>query len=196
MTSPIAASEWEVIVVYQLKPIAETVCSVRFAFVERNCTMRKRLFRLVPTAVTLLMGVAIGIVCGQSAWDRDARANERAALRVRKVARHGSVIGVKRETLDRYIELHADVWPGVLKRIEQCNIHNYSIYLGELDDGNLYLFAYYEYTGDDFEADMKKMAADPTTRQWWKETDPLQIPQKKRKPGEHWMTMREVFHCD
>ena len=124
--------------------------------------MRAHLFRLVPTAVTLLIGVAIGIVGSQSAWDRDARAKEDDTPKVRKVARYGSVIGVKRETLDRYLELHKDVWPGVLKRIEQCNIHNYSIYLGELDDGNLYLFAYYEYTGDDFEADMKKMTVSST----------------------------------
>ncbi len=160
--------------------------------------MKKRLSRLAATAVTLLIGVAIGISCNQSAQEGNgnAEANVPAAPKVKKVTRYGSVIGVKRETLDRYIKLHENVWPGVLKQIRDCNIRNYSIYLGELDDDNLYLFAYYEYTGDDFEADMKKMADNETTQKWWKETDPLQIAQKNRKKGEHWMTIREVFHCD
>jgi L-rhamnose mutarotase len=119
-----------------------------------------------------------------------------AAKRPGKAQRFGSVIGVKPEKLDEYVRLHANTWPEVLATIEKCNIHNYSIYLGKLDDGNLYLFAYFEYTGDDFEADMKRMAADPKTQEWWKLTDPCQIAQKERKEGEHWMKMREVFHTD
>ena len=114
----------------------------------------------------------------------------------KKVQRFGSVIGVKPEKLDEYLKLHANAWPGVLDMIRRCNLHNYSIYLGKLDDGNLYLFSYFEYTGDDLAADSKKMAADPTTREWWKHTDPCQIPLKERKAGEHWMALREVFHTD
>ncbi len=110
--------------------------------------------------------------------------------------RFGAAIGVKPEKLDEYVRLHADTWPEVLATIRKCNIRNYSIYLGRLDDDKLYLFAYYEYTGRDFQADMKRMAADPKTQEWWKLTDPCQVPQKHRKPGEHWMTMREVFHTD
>ena len=58
------------------------------------------------------------------------------------------------------------------------------------------MFSYLEYVGDDFQADMKKMAADPATQRWWKVTEPCQIPQRDRTPGEHWMTMKEVFHLD
>lgn len=114
--------------------------------------------------------------------------------RCKKAVRYGSVIGVKEEKLDEYKRLHADVWPGVLRMIDECNIRNYSIYLGQLDDGNYYLFSYFEYTGDDFDADMKKMADDPTTQKWWSVCEPCQIPQKNRKEGEWWMTMQEVFH--
>ena len=35
-----------------------------------------------------------------------------------KVTRYGSVIGVKPERLEEYKEVHADVWPGVLKQIK------------------------------------------------------------------------------
>ena len=40
---------------------------------------------------------------------------------------------------------------------------NSSIYLGELEKGKFYLFSYFEYIGDDFGADMEKMASEATT---------------------------------
>ena len=112
----------------------------------------------------------------------------------KNVKRCGMVIGVEPEKLEYYKKLHAEPWPGVLKKITKCNIRNYSIYLRQLDDERWYLFSYFEYVGDDFEADMAKMADDAETRRWWKETDPCQIPIAKRKKGEHWSVMEEVFH--
>ena len=105
--------------------------------------------------------------------------------------RYGSVIKLKPEKLAEYKELHANVWPDVLKMIHECNIRNYSIYY---KDG--FLFSYFEYHGDDFAADMKKMAADPTTQAWWKLTDPCQEPLETRKEGEQWASMEEFFHVD
>jgi len=105
--------------------------------------------------------------------------------------RYGQVIGIKPEKIEEYRALHADVWPGVLKTIEECNIKNYSIYLHD----NL-LFAYFEYHGDDFEADMAKMAADPATQEWWDVCMPMQIPVDTRAEGEWWKTLEEVFHRD
>ena len=112
------------------------------------------------------------------------------------VKRYGSVIGLRPEKLEEYKELHADVWPGVLKMIKECNIRNYSIYLGELEEGKYYLFSYFEYTGDDFKADMDRMAADPTTQKWWEFCEPCQAPIPTRKEGEWWANIEEVFHCD
>lgn len=105
--------------------------------------------------------------------------------------RYGSVIKLKPEKLVQYKELHANVWPDVLKMIRECNIRNYSIYY---KDG--FLFSYFEYHGDDFAADMKKMASDPTTQAWWKLTDPCQDLLKTRKEGEQWASMEEFFHMD
>ena len=112
-----------------------------------------------------------------------------------KAQRYGSVIGIKPENIEEYKRLHADTWPGVLKKIKKCNIRNYSIYLGELEKDKYYLFSYFEYIGKDFNADMAKMAADETTKKWWKHTDPLQVPIPTRKEGEWWASMEEVFHC-
>ena len=105
--------------------------------------------------------------------------------------RYGMVIGVNPEKIDEYKELHAAVWPDVLKKITECNIRNYSIYLKDNT-----LFSYFEYIGDDFNADMEKMAADPTTQKWWDVCKPCQNPLNSRKTGEWWANMEEVFHCD
>ncbi len=105
--------------------------------------------------------------------------------------RYGSVIKLRREKEQEYRRLHAEPWPGVLAMIHACHIRNYSIYL---KDG--FLFSYFEYLGDDFAADMARMAQDPTTRQWWTLTDPCQEPLETRKPGEWWAAMEEVFHCE
>ena len=110
--------------------------------------------------------------------------------------RYGMVIGLRPEKIEEYTKLHAAVWPGVLKTIKDCNIRNYSIYLRRLDDGKHYLFAYFEYTGKDFAADMAKMAADPTTQKWWDVCIPCQDPLPTRVPGEWWANMEEVFHTE
>jgi L-rhamnose mutarotase len=112
------------------------------------------------------------------------------------VKRYGSVIGVKKEKIEEYKKLHAAVWPDVLKMIKDCNMRNYSIYLGELEKDKYYLFSYFEYTGKDFDADMKKMAADPTTQKWWSVCEPCQQPVELRAKGEWWMNMEEVFHSN
>lgn len=109
--------------------------------------------------------------------------------------RYGSVIGLVPEKVDEYRRLHAAVWPDVLRMIADCHIRNYSIYLRQIE-GKPYLFSYFEYTGDDFAADMARMAADPVTQQWWSHCIPCQAPLPDRAEGEWWAAMEEVFHAD
>jgi L-rhamnose mutarotase len=108
------------------------------------------------------------------------------------VRRLGSVIGLKPEKEDEYRKLHAEVWPAILDRLRKSNIRNYSIFFTELD-GKRYLFSYYEYTGEDMEADLRAIAEDPATQRWWKETDPCQLPLSNRAPGANWSAMEMVF---
>lgn len=115
---------------------------------------------------------------------------------LQKVKRYASVTGLKEEKIEEYKKLHAAAWPSVLKMIKECNIQNYSIYLKKIDGKN-YLFSYFEYVGDNFEMDMKKMGDDPETKRWWKETDPCQIPLPDAAiKGATWSDMEEVFHTD
>lgn len=103
--------------------------------------------------------------------------------------RFGSLIGLKPEFEERYIVLHRHTFPGVLKRIHDSNIRNYSIFLGEG-----MLFSYYEYHGQDYEGDMLKIGQDSITQDWWKLTDPMQEPIPDRKEGEWWASMEEIGH--
>ena len=110
--------------------------------------------------------------------------------------RFGTMIGLRPEKAEEYKRLHAAVWPDVLKKIVECNIRNYSIYLRALDDGQLYLFSYFEYHGDDFATDMARMAADETTQRWWAVCKPCQKPLAHRADDEWWASMEEIFHAD
>jgi L-rhamnose mutarotase len=107
--------------------------------------------------------------------------------------RYGSVIGLSEEAKAEYKRIHAAVWPDVLAQIARSNIRNYSSFLKEPE--NL-LFAYFEYHGTDYAADMAAMAADKRTQEWWAVCMPMQHPLETRKNGEWWADMPEVFHVD
>jgi L-rhamnose mutarotase len=103
--------------------------------------------------------------------------------------RFGQTILLKPECANAYVIHHAAVWQGVLEMIKECNIQNYSIFKKEL-----VLFAYFEYVGSDFDADMARMAADPETQRWWDVVKPMMQPIENRKVGEFWADMEEIFH--
>jgi L-rhamnose mutarotase len=86
---------------------------------------------------------------------------------------------------------HADPWPSVLEQIGRSNIRNYSIFLREPEN---VLFAYFEYHGSDFAADMRAMADDPETQRWWAIMKPMHAPLETRAEGEWWAPMEEVFY--
>jgi L-rhamnose mutarotase len=105
--------------------------------------------------------------------------------------RMGMVIGVRPEKLAEYRRLHAESWPEMDAALAAANIRNYSIFLREPE--NL-LFGYWEYTGSDFEADMKVLGELPVTKRWLVLTDACQAPLASAKPGEWWSFMPEMFH--
>jgi len=112
-------------------------------------------------------------------------------MSAQSLKRYGRIIGLKPEAYDKYVKYHAAVWPEVLKTIHDCNMRNYTIFYRD----NL-LFAYFEYIGGDFDADMARMAADPKTQEWWTIMDPMQQPVSTANEGEWWSPLEEVFHTD
>jgi L-rhamnose mutarotase len=107
------------------------------------------------------------------------------------VKRVGMVIRIKPGKIADYKRLHADSNPGVRDLLAKANIRNFSIFLRQLDDGQYYLFGYYEYTGSNYDADMAKLAAEPRNKEWLLVTDPMQIPLKGEKT---WSMMEQVYH--
>lgn len=105
--------------------------------------------------------------------------------------RFGQLIRIKPAKFEKYKAYHLNVWPEVLDTIQKCNIRNYSIFH---KDG--YLFAYFEYIGDDYKDDMARMASDPKTQEWWNLMMSMQVPLETRNEGEWWANMDEIFYTN
>jgi L-rhamnose mutarotase len=106
------------------------------------------------------------------------------------VQRFAFVVDVHPEKRDEYLKLHSAVWPEVEAALSAHNVTNYSIFV--IEDT---LFGYYEYTGEDYEADLAAVDADPVTAKWLELTDPCQTPfGRHARPGENWRRLEEVWH--
>jgi L-rhamnose mutarotase len=105
--------------------------------------------------------------------------------------RIGMLIGIKPDRITAYEALHAASNQGVRDLLDKYHMHNFSIYIHKMDESHYYLFAYYEYTGSAYTADMATLAKEPRNIEWLSKTDAMQIP----LPGEtSWTKMQEVFH--
>ena len=107
--------------------------------------------------------------------------------------RMGMTIGIDPDKIGEYKRLHAACWPEILQGLTDANIRNYSIFLRQPEN---VMFAYWEYHGTDFAADMKTIADQDVTKRWWELCTPCQVPLESRAAGEWWAMMEEVFHHD
>ena len=103
----------------------------------------------------------------------------------------GQLGRLKPEKIAEYEALHANPWPEVLQTIHDCHIQNYSIFRHE----DL-VFGYFEYVGEDYDLDMKKMAADPKTQEWWSYTQPCFVSYGVRKDSEYEADIKQIFYSE
>jgi L-rhamnose mutarotase len=54
----------------------------------------------------------------------------------------------------------------------------------------------YEYVGGDYDADMARIQADPTSREWWTRTNPCQVAFGTAPAGTLWREMDLAWHMD
>ena len=140
----------------------------------------------IPVAILLMVIMATACKQKESETDKIPETHKEAA----EIKRVGMVIKLKPECIEEYKALHADSNPGVRDLLVKANMRNFSIFLHQLDDGNYYEFGYYEYHGDDFEADMAKLAKEDRNIEWLKICDPMQVPLE----GESgWAEMEQVY---
>ena len=85
-----------------------------------------------------------------------------------------------------YIALHAEPWPELLQLIADCHIHNYSISIRGTE-----LYTYYEYTGENYEADMSVMVNSPVMQKWWKYSKPCFLYHER---GYYYDELQEIFY--
>ena len=95
---------------------------------------------------------------------------------------------LKPEKVDEYVQLHAHAWPEVLQMIKACNIRNYSISIRGTE-----LYTYYEYVGENYDADMDRRAQDPTTQEWGKYTRSCFL---YHDQGVYHDDLQEIFYCE
>ncbi|QKX62329.1 uncharacterized protein TRUGW13939_09488 [Talaromyces rugulosus] len=110
--------------------------------------------------------------------------------------RIAQIVHLKPSAVAAYKDCHANVWPEILQQIHDCNIRDYSIFF----DNDKTLFATFKYIGNDFEADMLKMRANPKVQEWWMMTDGMQESPNPGSTGSMdqetswWKPLEEVFY--
>ena len=115
----------------------------------------------------------------------DASGNSRPPVR------YGMAARLRPELREEYLALHRDVWPQVEAMITACGIRNFTIFvLGDV------IFGYFEYVGEDYEADQARMAEDEATQRWWARTGPCQLPFTDGSDAPNWEMLEEAWHLD
>jgi L-rhamnose mutarotase len=135
---------------------------------------------MVRTATFGIVGLTVGCV---------ALCYGFAASAQKEPQRFGAVIGIKPEKIAEYKRLHTGDNVTVRDLLRKAHLSNNSIFLHEID-GKWYEFSYWEYVGEDYEADMAALAAEPRYQAWLKVCDAMQIPLKGEKG---WATMERVY---
>jgi L-rhamnose mutarotase len=113
-----------------------------------------------------------------------------AASKPKEAQRIGMVIGLKPERIAEYTRLHTGENCVVRDLLHKYHMDNFSIFLQQIE-GKWYEFGYYEYTGEDYEGDMSKLAAEPRNREWLKVCDAMQIPLPSEKS---WAKMKSIYY--
>jgi len=137
--------------------------------------------------LSVLLFVVGVVICLSVIGPVESATPENLAKPVKRV---GMVVGIQPEMINEYKRLHASDNAGVRDLLSKYHMHNFSIFLQQMPDGKWYEFGYYEYTGDDFDADMALLAKEPRNIEWLKKCDPMQIP----LPGaKGWTNMESVY---
>ena len=118
---------------------------------------------------------------------------------------YAGIIGAKAEFIEQYMQLHDATWAEVMERMYRANMRDFVVWLHEETNQMFHQFCY---VGDDFEADMASVAADPIVRFWWTHCEPCQAPLHWKGPppsqggggdpsypGQWWSPLKQVNHC-
>jgi L-rhamnose mutarotase len=149
----------------------------------------KQIWERPPLIICLtFLLIGLGINCSQD-QSGQSESIQSEVVPERSIKRVGMVVGIDPAHVEEYKRIHADGSPGVRDLLNKYHMHNFSIFLTEIE-GKWYEFGYYEYTGDDFEADMAALAKEPRNIEWLNVCDPMQIPLHGEKG---WREMERIY---
>ncbi len=104
--------------------------------------------------------------------------------------RFGLVIGADPEKIGIY-KLHFSDNLGVQDILVKYSIRIFSIFISQFPDGQEYLFGCFEYTGNNYQSDMRMLSEEPRNIEWLKLCDPCQKP---FNGDSSWCVMDEIYH--
>ena len=103
--------------------------------------------------------------------------------------RVGFQFKVRSDRLEKYKQLHQDVWPEMLAALREAGWHNYTLFMR--DDG--LVFGYFE-TEESLQVAQEKMAETEVNARW--QAFMSQFTDNQGRPDESFVELAEYFHLD
>lgn len=95
------------------------------------------------------------------------------------------------EKAGEYASLHQNPWPELLDILRKHHLGNYSIY-----QHGLWVFSYFEYDGQDYEADMASLEQEPVMQRWWTFSKPCFQRFSMGRHAEFYDDMDRIFYLE
>lgn len=107
--------------------------------------------------------------------------------------RIGVLTKIKPGMLEKYTKMHAEIWDDVVRIGHEHNTRNFTIFF---DERTGYMFSYFEYIGNDYEADMKEKNSKPIIKEWQAMCRECFAPVDDSADGPLQAPLREIWHND
>lgn len=107
--------------------------------------------------------------------------------------RVGLVTRIKPGCREKYVQIHAEIWPEVVRIGHRYNLRNYTIFIEERSG---LMFSYYEYVGQDFAGDMAQKNRQPLIQEWQALCRTCFVPVDAALSEDQQLTLEEIFHND
>ena len=184
----------------------ERKCEERFSrgCMVRSITLQGRLAAAVMKLVALQpSALGIGVLVGSALGIAIHR--KLLQTKVRSAKYFAGMIKCKPELMEQYMQLHDHTWDEVMARMYASGMRDFNVWYHQETQT---MFHQWCYVGNDFEADMERVAADPIVRFWWTYCEPCQVPLHwqgpppsqggtgdPNYPGQWWSPLKHVNSC-
>ena len=99
------------------------------------------------------------------------------------------MLRIRKGMEEEYVEAHRNVWPDLIRHLQDVGFHNYSIFKRGLN-----LFVYVEV--EDFESSLKGLIDHPLYEKWAEKMEPIMERHPDCREDEMFPLLTEVFHVE